>query len=120
MKKWFERFCKKHCLKVLGENDVLYYEDEEEILIKKRRTEVRLKAVFIDNGDDDYAIKISGDHIVVENEVVEAIWKVLWEKTAKTIKVEGQEPRLITFSECRVISAPNHIRISKEEVIPID
>ena len=114
MKKWFLRKWYSFRLKNLKKANVTYNHNDQRIVIKKGLISVTLKAVFIPSADADKKMpmmKISGNHIVVENDVVEAIWKVLW----NDVIVDD-----IHFCDVKVLAAPNFLYIQKEEVIPID
>lgn len=112
MKKWFLRKWFKFRLKNLNEKHVKYVHDDQQLLIRKGLISVTLKAVYIPATDKDPALmQISGNHIVVENDVVEAIWSVLWSR-----KITDD----IKFCDVKVLASPNFLYIRKEEVIPID
>lgn len=110
MRKWLKTRWETWRLTNLKRRNVVY--SDGEIAIQKGFIKIRLKAVF---DKEKQVMKISGNHVVVENRVVEAIWKVLWNEP-----ITGNTDSPVYFCDVEVLAAPNFLYIHKDEVIPMD
>ena len=116
MRKWLQKKWHKFCFSHLSDKNVTYDSKKGEIVLKKWLTKVTLVARFIEKPDNDVVpvMQISGDHIVVENSVVEAIWRVLW-NTPVTADAGS-----LTFADVKPHAEPTFLRFRKEVIIPMD
>lgn len=104
----------------LNADDVEYLPDSQIIDVSKGNSTLTLRCIFkadivdIDGITKDF-VYLSGDPLVVENSVVEAIITALWDTVAGTLS-DGTK---VTFGEATVRADPNFFAIHKVEIVPL-
>lgn len=104
----------------LNADDVEYLPDSQIINVRKGNSILTLCCIFkadivdIDGITKDF-VYLSGDPLVVENSVVEAIITALWDTVAGT-SADGTK---VTFGEAIIRADPNFFTIHKVEIIPL-
>ncbi|MCI8587480.1 MAG: hypothetical protein HFJ49_02575 [Clostridia bacterium] len=98
---------------------VKYEKDKSLIRVTKATVSLVVRCEFCsDNPEGEepfYVVRLSGDPLILENDIVEAIITALWHTTAGL----DQQQREVTFSEVSVRVDPTFFKISKVEVIPL-
>lgn len=104
----------------LNADDVKYQPDSQIIDIHKGKSILTLRCIFradiidFDGITKDF-VYLSGDPLVVENSVVEAIVTALWDTVAGT----SSDGTKVTFGEAIIRADPNFFTIHKVEIVPL-
>ncbi|MCI8700369.1 MAG: hypothetical protein HFJ47_03390 [Clostridia bacterium] len=103
---------------------VTYNSSEEIICVKKSTVSLTIRCKFYKDIDattskTEYHISLSGDPLVVCNDVIEAIITALWNEVAGVDRDDHETKRYVTFSEVIVNANPTFFELRKVEVIPL-